>query len=62
MSRGFGSEACYYICLSFNVNDGTDAGINALRRLKIKRCGELASRLSSHLTFAWGYVAFRGNH
>ena len=44
------------------INDGTAAGINALRRLKIKRCGELASRLSSRLTFAWGYVAVRAIH
>ena len=36
------------------INDGTAAGINALRRLNIKRCGELALRLSSRLTFAWG--------
>ena len=36
----------------FKVNGGTAAGINALRRLKIKRCGELALRLSSRLTFA----------
>ena len=36
------------------INEGTAAGINALRRLKIKRCGELALRLSSRLTFAWG--------
>ena len=45
-----------------NVNDGTAAGINALRRLKIKRCGELALRLSSRLTFAWGCVAVRAIH
>ena len=44
------------------INEGTAAGINALRRLKIKRCGELALRLSSHLTFAWGYVAVRAIH
>ena len=44
------------------INDGTAAGINALRRLKIKRCGELALRLSSRLTFAWGYVAVRAIH
>ena len=45
-----------------NVNDGTAAGINALRRLKIKRCGELALRLSSRLTFAWVCVAVRAIH
>ena len=44
------------------INDGTAAGINALRRLNIKRCGELALRLSSRLTFAWGYVAVRAIH
>ena len=44
------------------INEGTAAGINALRRLKIKRCGELALRLSSRLTFAWGYVAVRAIH
>ena len=47
---------------SVNANDGTAAGINALRRLKIKRCGELASRLSSRLTFAYVYLALRGIH
>ena len=44
------------------INDGTAAGINALRRLKFKRCGELASRLSSRLTFAYVYLAVRANH
>ena len=47
---------------SVNANDSTAAGINALRRLKIKRCGELASRLSSRLTFAYVYLALRGIH
>ena len=42
-----------------NVNDGTAAGINALRRLKIKRCRELALSLSLRLTFAWVCVAVR---
>ena len=45
-----------------HVNDGTAAGIKHLRRLKIKRCGELASRLSSHLTFAYVCVAIRAIH
>mgnify|MGYP006366454325 CR=1 FL=1 len=44
------------------INDGTAAGINALRRLKIKRCGELALRLSSRLTFAYFSVVVRANH
>ena len=44
------------------INDGTAAGINALRRLKFKRCGELALRLSLRLTFAWGCVAVRAIH
>ena len=48
--------------ISANVNDNTAAGINALRRLKVKRCGELASRLSSHLTFAYVCVAIRAIH
>ena len=47
---------------SVNANDGTAAGIKRLRRLKFKRCGELASRLSSRLTFAWGCVAVRAIH
>ena len=41
---------------------GTAAGIYAIRRLKFKRCGELALRLSSRLTFAWGCVAVRAIH
>ena len=44
------------------INDGTAAGIYALRRLKFKRCGELASRLSSRLTFAWVGVAILAIH
>ena len=48
--------------ISANVNDATAVGIYALRRLKFKRCGELASRLSSRLTFAWGCVAGRAIH
>ena len=48
--------------ISANVDPGTAAGINALRLLKIKRCGELASRLSSHLTFAYVCVAIRAIH
>ena len=44
------------------INDGTAAGINALRRLKVKRCGELALRLSSRLTFAYVYVVARAIH
>ena len=47
-----------YPCLD-ELHEGTAAGINALRRLKIKRCGELALRLSSRLTFACGCVAVR---
>ena len=54
--------SAYCICFSFKVSDGTAAGINAFQRLKVKHCGELASRLSSRLTFAWGYVAVRGHH
>ena len=46
----------------FKVNDGTAAGIYALRRLKVKRCGELAQRLSSRLTFAYVYVVVRAIH
>ena len=46
----------------FKVNDGTAAGIYALRRLKFKRCGELALRLSSRLTFAWVGVAILAIH
>ena len=48
--------------ISANVDPGTAAGINAIRLLKVKRFGELALRLSSHLTFAWGYVAVRAIH
>ena len=48
--------------ISANVDPGTAAGINAIRLLKIKRCGELALRLSSHLTFAWVCVAIRAIH
>ena len=44
------------------INDGTAAGINAIRLLKVKRRGELALRLSSHLTFAWVCVAIRAIH
>ena len=44
------------------INDGIAAGIYAIRRLKFKRCGELALRLSSRLTFAWGCVAGRAIH
>ena len=47
---------------SVNANDGTAAGIKRLRRLKFKRCGELASRLSSRLTFAWVGVAILAIH
>ena len=43
------------------INDGTAAGIYALRRLKVKRCGELALRLSSRLTFAYFSVVVRAN-
>ena len=48
--------------ISANVDPGTAVGINALRRLKVKRRGELALRLSSHLTFAWVCVAIRAIH
>ena len=44
------------------INDGIAAGIYAIRRLKFKRCGELALRLSLRLTFAWGCVAVRAIH
>ena len=47
--------------ISANVNDGTAAGIKRFRRLKFNRCGELASRLSSRLTFAYVYLAVRAN-
>ena len=46
----------------FKVNDAIAAGINALRQLKSKRCGELALRLSSRLTFASVYVVVRAIH
>ena len=44
------------------INDSIAAGKYALRRLKFNRCGELASRLSSRLTFAYVYLALRGIH
>ena len=47
--------------ISANINDATAVGIYALRRLKFKRCGELASRLSSRLTFAYLCVVVRAN-
>ena len=50
-----------YPCLD-ELHEGIAAGIYAIRRLKFKRCGELASRLSSRLTFAWGCVAVRAIH
>ena len=50
-----------YPCLD-ECHEGTAAGIYAIRRLKFKRCGELALRLSSRLTFAWGCVAVRAIH
>ena len=40
-------------CLD-ECHEGIAAGICVLRRLKFKRYGELALRLSSRLTFAWG--------
>ena len=62
----FVSNTCWQtvpqLLISANVDHGTAAGINALRRLKIKRCGELASRLSSRLTFAYVYVVVRAIH
>ena len=71
-SAAFGFAASYFVSntywqlvpqriISANVDPGTAAGINALRLLKIKRCGELASRLSSHLTFAYLCVVVRAN-
>ena len=48
--------------ISANVDRGPAAGIYALRRLKSKRCGEHASRLSSRLTFAYVYVVVREIH
>ena len=50
-----------YPCLD-ECHEGTAAGIYAIRRLKFKRCGELALRLSLRLTFAWGCVAVRAIH
>ena len=50
-----------YPCLD-ELHEGTAAGIYAIRRLKIKRCGELALRLSSRLTFAYVCVAIRAIH
>ena len=47
---------------SVNANDSTAAGIKRLRRLKFKRCVELASRLSSRLTFACLFVAVCVNY
>ena len=47
---------------SVNANDSTAAGIKRLRRLKFKRCGELALRLSSRLTFACVCLVVRANH
>ena len=72
-SAAFGFAASYFVSntywqlvpqhiISANVNRGTAAGINAIRRLKVKRCGELALRLSSHLTFAYVCVAIRAIH
>ena len=52
-------------CLD-ELHEGIAAGIYVLRRLKFKRCGELALGLSSRLTFASGTPslseksAFRG--
>ena len=72
-SAAFGFAASYFVShtywqlvperiISANVDPGTAAGINAIRLLKVKRCGELASRLSSHLTFAYLCVAIRAIH
>ena len=72
-SAAFGFAASYFVSntywqlvpqriISANVDPGTAAGINALRLLKVKRFGELASRLSSHLTFAYLCVAIRAIH
>ena len=47
--------------ISANVDRGSAAGINDLRLLKVKHCGELASRLSSRLTFAYLCVVVRAN-
>ena len=49
--------------ISAKVDRSTADGINALRRLKVKRCGDLASRLSAqHLTFACLCVVVRVIH
>ena len=40
-------------CLD-ELHEGNATGIYVLRRLKFKRCGELALRISSRLTFALG--------
>ena len=69
----FGFAASYFVShtywqlvpqriISANIDRGTAAGINALRRLKVKRCGELASRLSSRLTFAYLCMVVRVIH
>ena len=50
-----------YPCLD-ECHEGTTAGIYALRRLKIKPCGELALGLSSRLTFAYLCVVVRAIH
>ena len=50
-----------YPCLD-ECHEGTAAGIYALRRLKIKPCGELALGLSSRLTFAYLCVVVRAIH
>ena len=72
-SAAFGYAASYFVSntywqlvpqriISANVDRGSAAGINALRLLKVKHCGELALRLSSHLTFAYVCVAIRAIH
>ena len=50
-----------YPCLD-ECHEGTAAGIYAIRRLKFKRYGELALRLSSRLTFAYVCVVVRAIH
>ena len=71
-SAAFGFAASYFVSntywqlvpqriISANVDRGSAAGINALRLLKVKHCGELASRLSSRLTFAYLCVVVRAN-
>ncbi|MDD7083197.1 MAG: hypothetical protein PUI22_05090, partial [Bacteroidales bacterium] len=52
----------YAILRYVNCEDLFQWPLYAIRRLKFKRCGELASRLSSRLTFAWGCVAVRAIH